>query len=347
MIKRPIKKRVVKQTTLLIDGENLLKIGFNAFKDIQGKNGRVKTIYHFLNTIKRFYSEFRITKVVVFWEGENSRDIRRSYYEHYKTNRGGYTEDETFDLTRQRARIQQYLEELFVRQIIVDNAEGDDGIALYTRLATDEYKIIFSADKDFLQLINEHTHQYLPNRRVLVTPENFKKIYKYHHKNVALIKILAGDPADNICGIQGVGDKTIFKNFPEVTERPVTIDEIKKKCREILEKKPKNKMALNILGGVTKFGEWGDKFYINMDKVINLTNPLMSEASMKLVNTLITLPLNPEDRVGVQGITQMLMEDEIYQYFPYTNDNYYDYWSDFMTTINKEKRLFIEHEQQR
>ena len=75
------------QNTLLIDGEYLLKQGFHGTKQLQGKEGSVGTIFHFINTIKRFYQDYAITKVVVFWEGENSKQFRQGYYPYYKANR--------------------------------------------------------------------------------------------------------------------------------------------------------------------------------------------------------------------------------------------------------------------
>ena len=71
----------------MIDGEALLKQGFHGAKQVQTKNGSVGAIFHFINTIKRFYQDFGITKVVVFWEGENSKQYRQGYYPYYKQNR--------------------------------------------------------------------------------------------------------------------------------------------------------------------------------------------------------------------------------------------------------------------
>ena len=169
-----IKKKQIKLNSLLIDGENLLKIGFHGTKNTQTENGSVGTIFHFINTIKRFYSEFGITKVVVFWEGENSTQYREGYYPYYKKNRKGrYTDEQLYDLGRQRQRIKQYIEELYIRQVEVPECEADDGIAYYVKNSPNESKIILSADRDLLQLVGEDVKQYLLDKKVIITDKNF------------------------------------------------------------------------------------------------------------------------------------------------------------------------------
>jgi 5'-3' exonuclease len=51
--------------TLLIDGNNLLKIGFHGVKDFFHEGKHVGGIWHFLNTTRRFIEEENFDKVVV------------------------------------------------------------------------------------------------------------------------------------------------------------------------------------------------------------------------------------------------------------------------------------------
>ena len=50
------KKNVIK--TLLVDGNNLLKIGFHGVKDYYHKGKHIGGIWHFLNTTRRFIEEY-------------------------------------------------------------------------------------------------------------------------------------------------------------------------------------------------------------------------------------------------------------------------------------------------
>ena len=97
--KKKLTTRTEKINSLLIDGESLLKQGFYGSRQIKTKNGSSGAILHFINTIKRFYEDYAVTKVVVFWEGENSKSYRQLYYPYYKTNRNDkVTIDEKHDL---------------------------------------------------------------------------------------------------------------------------------------------------------------------------------------------------------------------------------------------------------
>ena len=73
--------------TLLVDGNNLLKIGFHGVKDYYHKGKHIGGIWHFLNTTRRFIEEYNYDKVVVFWDGEDSSKARKDIYPRYKETR--------------------------------------------------------------------------------------------------------------------------------------------------------------------------------------------------------------------------------------------------------------------
>ena len=43
--------------TLLVDGSNLMKIGFHGVKDLYSDGSHLGAIYHFINTIRKFLEE--------------------------------------------------------------------------------------------------------------------------------------------------------------------------------------------------------------------------------------------------------------------------------------------------
>ena len=73
--------------TLLVDGTNLMKIGFHGVKDFYHDGKHIGGIWHFLNTIRRFIEEQNFDKVVVFWDGEDNSLSRKLLYPRYKENR--------------------------------------------------------------------------------------------------------------------------------------------------------------------------------------------------------------------------------------------------------------------
>jgi len=335
-------KSITKINTLLIDGEGLLKQGFYGAKQVQMKHGSVGTIFHFINTIKRFYQDFGITKVVVFWEGKDSKIYRQCYYPNYKKNREDKFEDENqkHDLDRQRIRVKQYLEELFIRQVEIDGCEADDGIAYYVRNSPNENKLIFTNDRDLLQLISDDTKVYLSNKKAILNQDNFTNYFDYHYKNVGIIKMLAGDSSDNISGLENIGEIKVLKLFPELKKEPKTTDWVLERTNELLSKDDSNKALLTIKEGKTKWGAYGNDYFLVMSKVINLETPNVTDELKEAIKEMVEEYLIPDGRGGVNTIMDMMKEDEILTFLPKYDDGFFTFWSSFITIINKEKKLY-------
>ena len=156
--------------TLLVDGDNLFKIGFHGVKELYNNVDHLGGLYHFINILRRFLEEHNLDKVVVFWDGDSNSSIRKSIYPQYKENRRQDMNEYKYEsYLQQKSRVKQYLEEIFVRQVEMINNEADDLIAHYCKVATDEDVIIFSADKDLTQLISERVTIYSP-----ITKQYFK-----------------------------------------------------------------------------------------------------------------------------------------------------------------------------
>jgi 5'-3' exonuclease len=344
MIHRKIEsKKPVKTKTLLIVGEVLLKIGFHATRNTITARGRVKTVYHFLDTIRRFYQDFLITKVVVFWEGENSRAYRQGYYPYYKQNRDPFiqlTDDEYADLQVQRRRIKMYLEELYIRQIQEEASEADDCIAYYSQHSPNEHKIIFTNGKDLLQLLSEDTDVYLGDRtrKFLVTTKNFHTHFPYHYGNVAIIKMIGGDQADNISGIEGVAEITVLKLFPELKNEPKNVEWVRNRAKELLVEQPNNAAAYKILEGRTKWGTYANDYFAVMNEIINLNPPHVTPDGIADLEEIKESPIDPANRGGVPRALKMFMEDGIR--LNNNDDAFFEFWQPFQIIIKKEQDYF-------
>lgn len=113
--------------TLLVDGNNLLKIGFHGVRDFYHNGKHVGGVWHFLNTLRKFLEEHNYNKVVVFWDSKTSSLQRRLIYPKYKLNRkSSDSESKEESFLEQKQRVKQYLEEMFVRQLETESAEADD-----------------------------------------------------------------------------------------------------------------------------------------------------------------------------------------------------------------------------
>jgi 5'-3' exonuclease len=339
-LRKTITTNKVKKKTLLVDGEGLLKQGFYGTKSILTDKGRVGTIYHFINTIKKFISEHGITKIVVFWEGENSRLNRQKLYPYYKTNRGDKNEEEQNDINRQRVRIKQYLEELYIRQVELSGSEADDCIAYYSFNSENEDKIIMTNDRDLLQLLSKNVNVYLIDKRILVTDDNFSRHFGFHKGNVVIIKMIAGDTADNISGIDGIGESKLLNLFPTLKTDFVSYEWIKDRSHELILEGKSKKTLEKLLNGTTKWGDYGDSYFQLMDKIINLKNYFISDDNVPLIEEIINGLVCPDGRGGVNAIMKLMVEDGISELFPKNDSYFFEFWSSFISIINKEKKEY-------
>ena len=323
----------------MVDGDNLFKIGFHGVKELYNDGSHIGGVYHFINTIRRFLDEGQLDKVVVFWDGKYNSSIRKQLYPQYKANRRqDMNEDKYASYLEQKSRVKDYLEEVFVRQVEMEDNEADDLIAYYCKIATNEQITIFSADKDLTQLINE---------RVTIFSPIVKQYYKFGdkitinkveipHYNVLLCKIFTGDKSDNIDGIEGLGEKTLIKYFPQMQEKPCTIEELLDNARNIPQKKP-IKTLLNILTGKTKSTILGEEFYNTNKKIVDLSNPLITDDGKTLVEQIYTDTIDPTDR-GYKNLMRMMMEDGLFKYLPKDDEAWVNFLTPFTKLIRKEKR---------
>lgn len=325
--------------TLLVDGDNLFKIGFHGVKDLFSDGSHIGGVYHFVNTIKRFLEEHNHDKVIVFWDGDSNSSIRKSIYPQYKGNRRQDMNEYKYEsYLQQKARVKMYLEEVFVRQVEMSNNEADDLIAYYCKIATDEQIIIFSADKDLTQLISERVTIFSPISKTYYRYGSKISINKVDipHYNVSLCKIFTGDKSDNIDGIESLGEKTLVKLFPQVQEKPCTVEEILDFARNLPQKKPIKSLS-NILTGQSKSGIIGEEFYLTNKKIVDLSEPLITEDGKELVRQIHKDTIDPTDR-GYKNLMRMMMEDGLFKYLPKNDEAWVNFLRPFLKLTRKEKR---------
>ncbi len=327
--------------TLLIDGNNLLKIGFHGVKDFFHEGKHVGGIWHFLNTTRRFIEEENFDKVVVFWDGEGSSLTRKIIYPQYKENRKpGYDfKEESF--YQQKHRVKQYLEEMFVRQVDINNNEADDLIAYYCQIANDEIITIFSSDKDLTQLISQNVSIYSPSKRLTYKKGDFIKLHEVEipHYNVKTYKILSGDKSDNIDGIYYLGEKTLVKLFPEILDHEVSFNDILTRAEVLLTEDKENKILQNLLSGKTKSGIYGNEFFEINNKIVDLSNPLITEEGKEIVKLYYSETLDPEGR-GYRNLIRMMMEDGFFKFLPKHDEAWVNFVKPCMKLTRKEKKQF-------
>jgi 5'-3' exonuclease len=154
-----------------------------------------------------------------------------------------------------------------------------------------------------------------------------------------VVKIFLGDQSDNIQGISRLGEKTFVKIFPEVLEKSVLISDILTRTKSLIEENPKQKVLKNILNGLTKDGELGNEYYIVNQKIMDLSNPLITEEAKEIVRQYYSESLDPEGRER-KTIIMMMMEDGFFKYLPKTDEAFVEFLKPFLKLTRKEKRQF-------
>jgi 5'-3' exonuclease len=329
--------------TLLVDGNNLLKIGFHGVRDFFNNGEHVGGTWHFLNTLRRFLEENNYNKVVVFWDSQTGSSQRRILYPKYKLNRKQKNEDDFKEqsFTTQKNRVKQYLEEMFVRQLEVEQSEADDLIAYYCHISEDEDKTIFSSDRDLTQLISEKVTIYSPQQKRYYKNGDGIKIYESEipHYNVKTYKILTGDSSDNIDGIFYLGEKTFLKLFPEILDTELKYTDILTKAEMLLSEQKGNVALQNLLSGKTKEGIFGEEFFTINEKLVDLANPLISHEGKELVRSYYSESLDPDGR-GHRNLIRMMMEDGFFKFLPKGDDAWVNFLKPFLKLSRKEKTNF-------
>lgn len=362
--------------TLLVDGNSMLEVAFSADDKINGRNEHIGGIFQFLLQLKIILAKRDFDYIYVFWDGDNSGEYRARIYPEYKANRDKHynldgvesdyykqidkftkrvleksrkaTSPEKIDrkekFHRQRNVLFEYLEELFIRQVMCDKIEGDDLIAYYCLNKKPNDRIyIMSGDRDITQLldIDNYICIYIPVIKKFITTQNFKAEFGYHQQNVLLKKILCGDSSDNIKGIKGLGEKTLYDMMPEIKERKVSLNEVIDKCDELINERVNQKkkplvVHQNIKNQVSDGINDGRVFEIN-EKIINLKKPILSDDAKEMIDSLMYNPIDSEGR-NMSNLYKMIVRDDILDLI---DDNRFStFFSTFNKTIEKEKNMF-------
>ena len=163
--------------------------------------------------------------------------------------------------------------------------EADDVIAYLSKTLPkkpDDRSFIISSDKDFLQLIDHNTVVYRPMERKYYTEQTVKDTFNMTPHNFLLYKLLMGDSSDGISGIKGLGPKGLYKRFPELTQRDLSLDDL----LDISESKLKDHIVYaRVLHDV--------ELLENKYKVMDLSNPMIDDKDKMFIDKFVeNTPLN-------------------------------------------------------
>jgi len=283
------KETVEGERILMIDGLNLFFRNFAMMNMVNPDGVHIGGLGGFFRSLGAEIRRVDPTQVYVIFDGAGSANARKNLLPEYKSGRDiqRITNWEAFDnkddeddaKVDQIVRIIQYLKTLPVKTIGIPKVEADDVIAYLSSIIPQSPKdkvFIVSSDKDFLQLVNENVVVYRPMEKEFYTEQTVIDKFKMSPNNFILYKTLMGDNSDKVKGVKGLGEKKLYKLFPELSEKDMSLDDIYDICES---KFKENVIYARIIQHIDDL----EKNY----KIMDLSNPMLDENDKKYLTQVV------------------------------------------------------------
>ena len=283
------KETIEGERILMIDGLNLFFRNFAMMNMVNPDGVHIGGLGGFFRSLGAEIRRVDPTQVYVIFDGAGSANARKNLLPEYKSGRDlqRITNWEAFDnkddeddaKVDQIVRIIQYLKTLPVKTIGIPKVEADDVIAYLSDIIPQSPKdkvFIVSSDKDFLQLVNENVVVYRPMEKEFYTEQTVIDKFKMSPNNFILYKTLMGDNSDKVKGVKGLGEKKLYKLFPELSEKDMTLDDIYNICEA---KFKENVIYARIIQNIEAL----EKNY----KIMDLSKPMIDKNDENYLNKVV------------------------------------------------------------
>ncbi len=210
----------------------------NPIRNSKGVN--TSALYGFTNTLLTILEKEKPSHLGVAWD-TSAPTPRHEKFPAYKAQRDEMPEE----LAAAIPHVKRLCQAFHIPLLEIDGYEADDLIGTLAKRAEkegfDTYMV--TPDKDFAQLLDEHTFMWKPGRKgtdheVIGVPQ-LPEIWgvKDPHEIIDLLGLM-GDSVDNIPGVPGIGPKTAQKliaQFGSVENLLASTSQLKGKQKENLE----------------------------------------------------------------------------------------------------------------
>ncbi len=188
-------------STYLIDGSSYIYRAFYALPPLSASDGTpTNAVYGFITMLLKIIREKQPERLAVVFDAHGPC-FRRQLYPDYKATRPPMPED----LRPQIPFIKEAVAAFNLTALEQTGFEADDIIATLVRKLPEDDITIVSTDKDLMQLVT-------PNVRMLDTMKDKtfgpQEVAERFGPSVIDVLALAGDTADNVPGVPGIGEKT-------------------------------------------------------------------------------------------------------------------------------------------
>ncbi len=225
-----------KKTIYLIDGTAYIHRAFHAIRGLATSTGLpTNAAYGFARMLIKLIHNRQPAYAAMFFDSKGPT-FRHEIYAKYKANRPPMPEEMAVQIPYIKA-----ITEGFNIPIIEEKGyEADDLIGTYARIAENAgfFVIMVTGDKDFIQLITDNCIIWDPMKDIHIDRDSVRETHGIEPRQMVDVLGFAGDTADNIPGVPGVGQKTatnFLKIYPDMAALYERIDSLKsEKQREKL-----------------------------------------------------------------------------------------------------------------
>ena len=224
------------QHLFLIDGSGFIFRAYHALPPLTRSDGTpTNAVSGFTSMLMKLVEDNTADHIAVIFDA-GRRTFRNDLYPEYKAHRPPAPED----LIPQFPLIRQAVQALNVACVEMEGFEADDLIATYARQAREKgMKVtIVSSDKDLMQLVADDVELWDAMKNKAINRDAVIEKFGVPPEKVVDVQALAGDSADNVPGVPGIGVKTAAQLIEEYGD----LDTLLARAGEI--KQPKRRQTL-------------------------------------------------------------------------------------------------------
>lgn len=226
----------IQNKLVLIDGNSLINRAYFALPPLTATDGSPSNaVYGFATMLIKIITDYRPKFMAVAFD-MRAPTFRHKMYDGYKATRKGMPDD----LAVQMPMLKTMLRAMNIKIVEQEGIEADDIIGTMAK-AYHVDTMIFTGDRDCLQLIDDTTTVLLTKRGItetaLMDNKTIVDAFGLTPPQIIEYKALAGDSSDNIPGVGGIGDKTatdLLQKYGDLEGVYAHITEIKGKLAEKL-----------------------------------------------------------------------------------------------------------------
>ena len=214
----------------LIDGYSNIFRAFYAIRHLSNSKGEpTNAVYGFVQMLRKLLRDEQPDLIGVALD-VSRRTVRTEKFEDYKANRAPMPEE----LRGQIPQIRKVLEAHRIPILEMENYEADDVLGSLAGKAAEEGfdVILVSADKDLMQLVDDHVFLMHTGRNKLYDPALVEEDFGVPPSQVVEVLALKGDSVDNVPGVPGIGEKgaiQLVREYGTVENLLERAEEIKRK----------------------------------------------------------------------------------------------------------------------